>query len=232
MTLASQLLTAFTRVGTEFKTLRGTLGVNSSLTTTAKDTLVNAINEVKAGQASAGAQIDDTTAATTTVYSSSKTQSVANASATAIILDSAANTATGTTYSASKIQAVANAAATALINDSAAAGTTTFSSTKINTAIAAAITALINGAPTTYDTLKEISDYIASDTSAGTAMTTSIAGKIDFNNAQTYTSPQVVQGIANLVALGVAKASDLSTLTTNVGDTTTDFAGAFVTSLS
>lgn len=61
--------------GTQVKALKALLGLLASLTTTEKTSLVAAINEVNAKTAGAGAQIDDTTPRTTTVYSSSKTDS-------------------------------------------------------------------------------------------------------------------------------------------------------------
>jgi len=45
--------------------------------------------------------------------------------------------------------------------------------------ISAAVDDLIGGAPETYDTLKEIADYIAKDENAAAAMTQAIAGKVD-----------------------------------------------------
>lgn len=50
---------------------------------------------------------------------------------------------------------------------------------KIDTKISAAIDTLIGGAPETYDTLKEIADYIASDTTATGALTSAIGNKVD-----------------------------------------------------
>lgn len=83
MSLATQITSFATRIGTEFKTIRATLGSLSSLTTTNKTTFVDAINEVKSAVSGAGATINDTTASTTNVYSSSKTASaIASAAAT------------------------------------------------------------------------------------------------------------------------------------------------------
>lgn len=79
MSLQTQISNLITRQGTEFKSVRAVIGNLSNLTTTAKTDVVAAINEVKAGQASAGAQINDTTPGTGTVYSSSKTESVVSA---------------------------------------------------------------------------------------------------------------------------------------------------------
>lgn len=63
-----------TEVGTQIKGLRTLMGLLSNLTTTDKTNLIAAINEVNAKTAGAGAQIDDVTARTTTVYSSSRTE--------------------------------------------------------------------------------------------------------------------------------------------------------------
>lgn len=76
MSLITNIQNGFTRVATEFKTLRSTLGVNANLTTTVKSTLVGAINEINAKPTgSGGAPINDGAVATTSTYSSSKTES-------------------------------------------------------------------------------------------------------------------------------------------------------------
>ena len=49
----------------------------------------------------------------------------------------------------------------------------------MNTAISTAISGLINGAPETYDTLKEIADYIAAHASVETALNEAIGKKAD-----------------------------------------------------
>lgn len=46
-------------------------------------------------------------------------------------------------------------------------------------AISAAIDALIGGAPETYDTLKEIADYIEAHQSTADALTAAVSGKVD-----------------------------------------------------
>lgn len=72
-TTQEELDLAFLETGTQFKGIRTLLGLLSSLTTSDKTNLVAAINEINAKTAGAGAQIDDVTARTTTVYSSSRT---------------------------------------------------------------------------------------------------------------------------------------------------------------
>jgi hypothetical protein len=240
MTLASQLTTAFTRVGTEFKTAYGKIGDLTTLTTTAKSSAVAAINELEASISGAGATINDSAASTSSVYSSSKTQSVANAAALAIINDSAA--ASSTTYSSTKVAAlvaglIADGSVTssttysstkiassilALINDAAADTTHVYSSSKTNAAISAAINALINSAPGTLDTLGEIAAQMASDESGAAAMTTAINNRVRYDASQSLTSPQMIQATTNIGAATVA----------TVGDTTTDFATAFTAALT
>ena len=55
--------------------------------------------------------------------------------------------------------------------------------------ITAAITNVVNGAPATFDTLKEISDYIASDQSTGTALTTLVGTKLSSTEAASTYAP-------------------------------------------
>lgn len=76
MSLATQVSNLATRIGTEIKAVYTKIGTLSSLTTTDKSNLVAAINEVKT---SAGAQINDTTPSASTVYSSSKTDTLLSA---------------------------------------------------------------------------------------------------------------------------------------------------------
>lgn len=76
MSLVTQVSNLATRVGTEFKTVYSKIGTLSSLTTTEKSNLVGAINELKTNL---GAQINDTTASTTTTYSSTKVNTLLGA---------------------------------------------------------------------------------------------------------------------------------------------------------
>ena len=51
--------------------------------------------------------------------------------------------------------------------------------TQMNSAISAAIDELIDGAPATYDTLKEIADYLATHENEYTALVSTVAGKLN-----------------------------------------------------
>lgn len=83
-TLETRIRDVLTRIGTEFKSVRTSIGTLADLTTTAKGSVVSAINELDASIASA-AGIDDTTATTSTTYSSSKVDSQIAASKAAIL---------------------------------------------------------------------------------------------------------------------------------------------------
>jgi len=143
VSLATNITNAITAIGTDIKALLSTRGTMSSLTTTVKTDLVSAINEVKASPS--GAVIDDATASTTKVYSSTKT----------------------------------------------------------NNAIAAAVSGLVASSPAALDTLNELATALGNDANFATTVTTALGTK--------------------------ALASDVTTLTTNVGTTTTDFAAAYAT---
>ena len=92
MSLSTNVTNLATRIATEVKALRTLINGNAadltSLTTTSKTNLVSALNEVNAALATAGVQIDDTTASTSTVYSGTKTEAVVSA-AVAALVDSA-----------------------------------------------------------------------------------------------------------------------------------------------
>ncbi len=55
--------------------------------------------------------------------------------------------------------------------------------------ITAAIANVVNAAPASFDTLKEISDYIASDQTAGTALTTLVGTKLSSTDAASTYAP-------------------------------------------
>lgn len=86
-TTQEELDLAFVEVGTQFKSIRTLAGLLASLSTSDKSSLVAAINEVNAKTAGAGAQIDDVTARTTTVYSSSRTEDRLTAATAALKAD-------------------------------------------------------------------------------------------------------------------------------------------------
>ena len=91
MSLSTNVSNLATRVATEIKSVRTLLNGNASdlsaLTTTAKNNLVAAINELDAalGAIDLTDLISDTTTATTTTWSSSKIDSAIDAAVTALV---------------------------------------------------------------------------------------------------------------------------------------------------
>ena len=89
MSLATNITDAFTRVSTEAKALRTLINGNtanlSALNTSAKTSLVDAINEVVAAVGGAGATIDDGTTSAVSVWSSQKTDAEIDAAVAALV---------------------------------------------------------------------------------------------------------------------------------------------------
>lgn len=110
------------------------------------------------------------------------------------------------------------------IDDGTTATTTTWSSNKINTEIGSRVSALVDGAPTTLDTLNELAAALADDAAFSTTVTDALANRVRYDAAQTLTAPQQAQARTNIAA---ADAAALTTLTNNVGSTTTNFVTTF-----
>jgi hypothetical protein len=156
MSLQTRLSDISTRLGTEFKAIRTLLNGNAAnlnaLTTTTKTNLVAAINEVKAevaaAAASGGAAINDASASTTQVYSSSKTENLVSTSVAA------------------------------LIDDAATSSTKVYSSSKTADLVTASISAVLDGAPAALDTLNELAAAIGDNASYAASVTTALGQRV------------------------------------------------------
>lgn len=62
--------------------------------------------------------------------------------------------------------------------------------TLVTPTITAEINKVVDGAPDTFNTLKEIADYIEQDKTGASAMTTSINNRLRFDEQQTLTADQ------------------------------------------
>lgn len=112
----------------------------------------------------------------------------------------------------------ATAAAGATINDAATSSTTqTWSINKISAQVTAAINAVTNGAPTALDTLDELAGALGDDANFAATLTTALGNRVRFDAAQTLTSGQKTQALANIGAVASA----------DVGDVNTDFVATF-----
>lgn len=140
------------------------------------------------------------------------------------------------------------------IDDANVSTTTTYSSSKITSEITAAKQAvkdeLLNGAGEAVDTLKELADLINVNKDAIEALEEIAAGHVRYDAAQELTDEQKTQARTNIGAVssadytalegrvtaveGVAaqNKTDLATLTTNVGDTETDYVAMFEAALA
>lgn len=203
MSLATNLQSAFTRVGTEFKAIRTLIsgsgtGDVSGLNTTATD-LVAAINEVKvtADGAASGGSINDSATSTSSTWSSQK---IVNE------IDAATPDASET------VKGLVELATTA----EATAGTDTVRAVT-PAGVAAAVAALVDSAPGTLDTLNELAAALGDDPNFATTINTALANRVRVDAAQAFTGPQQLQGRQNIDAASA----------TDVGDTTTDFVATF-----
>lgn len=94
------------------------------------------------------------------------------------------------------------------INDNDVSTTTSYSSSKVESQIAAMKASILGGTPeAAWDTLKEISDYIAADQTATSSITIALGNRLKFDALQTLTVEQQLQGCTNL----------------GIGDPNTDF---------
>jgi hypothetical protein len=106
-----------------------------------------------------------------------------------------------------------------IIDDVTESVSKTYSSTKITSLITTAVATLINGAASDSDTLKELADKIL-------ALAQTDNGLVSVALAQAFTAPQKAQARDNIEA---ASATDLTALTTSVGNTDRDFVADFNT---
>lgn len=89
-------------------------------------------------------------------------------------------------------------------------------STDVAAQIQAAIDGLINGAPATYDTLKEIADYLAAHQDEYVALVQTVAGKVDkvegkglSTNDFTDTYKAMLDGLGSLASKNSVSEADL-----------------------
>jgi hypothetical protein len=215
MSLATNVSNLATRIATEVKAVRALSGDLSSLDTTAKSNLVAAVNELAGGL----------TTLTTTV--SDLDESTASE---ILFLNGALETVqsdiSGLQSDLSSLDV--SSQVQGLINDGVTATDSVWSSDKTASEISTAVAALVDGAPALLDTLNELAAAIGDDASFTTTVTNAIAGKANATHSHAISD---VTGLQTALD-AKASASALSTLTTNVGDTTTNFVTTFEAGLA
>lgn len=98
--------------------------------------------------------------------------------------------------------------------------------TSISTAVNAAITGVVGGAPTTFDTLREIAEWIENDGVAATDLTSALAGKANRTElsdyatvvAMTQLEGQVSDGLSNKVDKEAGKGLSTNDFTVSYKD--------------
>ncbi len=221
MSLATNISNLATRVATEVKAVRTLVNGNatdlSGLDTTAKSNLVLAINELKASIGSLSTELSN--------YEFSNDAAVAGLGSDISTINGTLTTIDGVlTDLQSQIDNLdVSGQVLALIDDTTPATDKVWSSSKTNTEISNAVAALVDGAPALLDTLNELAAAIGDDANFVTTVTNLVAGKADLVHTHAISD---VTGLQTALD-SKASASDLSTLTTNVGDTTTNFVTTF-----
>lgn len=205
MSLASQLANLATRVGTEFKAVRSSIGSLTSLSTTEKGTIVGAINEIKAGVEAGGDITVDAITDTAGFMKSFLKTANASAARTAIGAGTGnSNLIIGTTASDTKAgnyvptwaEITSKPAVIASGADSAAARTAIGAQSAAE--VDAKIAALVNGSGATLDTLKELADALGGDANFATTISTALGNRVRVDAAQSFTEPQKLQARSNI----------------------------------
>ena len=100
--------------------------------------------------------------------------------------------------------------------------------TSISTAVNAAITVVVDGAPTTFDTLREIAEWIENDGVTATDLASDIAGKADRRELSGYATVVAMTQLEGQVSDGLSNKVDKEA---GKGLSTEDFTTAYKTKL-
>ena len=100
--------------------------------------------------------------------------------------------------------------------------------TSISTAVNAAITVVVDGAPTTFDTLREIAEWIENDGVSATDLASDIAGKADRRELSGYATTVAMTQLEGQVSDGLSNKVDKEA---GKGLSTEDFTTAYKTKL-
>lgn len=178
-----------TRLGTEFKTAYTRLGDLQALDTTARASLVVAVNEVKAtadAAAGGGVSIDDGQVRSDATWSSTKTRSEIDTAVSNVTVD-----------------------LTDLIDDTTTSTSSVFSSTRTQSEIDSRIETRLDVSTAELDTFREVAAALADQDSALAAINTSLANRVRHDAAQTIADGGT-QARANI---GAASAADVGDVT-------------------
>ncbi len=96
--------------------------------------------------------------------------------------------------------------------------------TSISTAVNAAITGVVDGAPSTFDTLREIAEWIENDGVAATDLASAIAGKADRTELSDYATVVAMTQLEGQVSDGLSNKVDKEA---GKGLSTNDFTASY-----
>lgn len=228
MSLTSQLSNLTTRIGTEFKSVRASIGNLTSLTTTEKGTIVGAINEVKAGLGVGGDVTADSIIDATTVGKSVLRASSEEAARAAIgagvgnsnlVIGPLSTNAKAGDYQPGWSDVTGKPAVIAAGVDASAARTAIGAQSASD--VDAKITALVDSSPAALDTLGELASALGNDPNFATTITTALGNRLRVDASQSLTEPQKTQGRTNLDVYSK----------TEIGNPETDFVSVFEAAL-
>jgi hypothetical protein len=206
-TLETRIIALAQAMGTDVKALRTSIGVLSGLSTTAKTSLVAAINELASIATTNDSEIGNLAGLTTTA----KTNLVA---------------------AINEVKAaLAELDLSSIIDDTALAGDTSvaYSADKVLTLLSTLETKILGGiTPEALDTIKELADFLSDNTVAG-GLVEQMSKRVRVDAAQAFDSAMQAQGRSNI---GAASAVALQALTDAVGNTDHDFAADYNTAKS
>lgn len=230
MSLTTQLSNLTTRIGTEFKSVRNSLGTLASLSTTEKGSLVGAINEIYAGISSGGTIVADAITDATEVGKSvlravdaETARSAIGAGTSDLVIGTTATTAKAGDYTPAwgDVSGKPDVIAAGTTEADARIAISVSSTAEMNSAISTAVNGIVDGAPVAYDTLKEIADYLAANDTAVGGITTALANRVRVDAAQSFTELQKVQARTNIDVHSKAE----------IGNPETDLVGVFEAAL-
>lgn len=216
-TFEQQIHDLATVVGTTCKTINATIGNLTSLSTTAKSSLVNAINELKTSAGNFADTLNDYSTRLTTAEITIGTNKSDIAIAKSNISTLQNSVATLITDLDTLEETVADKA---VINDNVSNTANVWSSSKVSSTITAAKQAVKNeilgGVGEAYDTLLELQQAIAANKDLIEGFEAIAAGHVKFNGAQELTDIQKTQARDNIGAVNSADMEALTIRVTNV----------------
>jgi hypothetical protein len=217
-TLNQRIADLAVAIGTDIKGLRNTIGVLTSLNTTDKTSIVNAINELVGVDSEIHTLIGGTGTQIAAAVGLSGSKSIKEALIEVALLISTETTNRTTADSGldTRLTSVETALLTAgaQINDSAPSTTEVYSSQKVEDLVLNLENTILGGIPlSTLDTIKELADFLTDNTVAS-GLVSQLAKRVRVDAAQSFTSGEKSQARTNIDA---ASGTDFNNLVSDLG---------------